>query len=161
MTTEPPRSRRVLVVEDLEDSRQSLQELIQLAVSHVEVDVAEDGVRALELLAEQPYALVLTDLRMPRTSGMGLLRAIKERGLACAVIVVTGHGGVREAVEAMRLGAYDFLTKPVDPQLLVSLIDRVLRECDAAPTTSAEDDTDEHVSLRDQTTTASDRASGG
>jgi DNA-binding NtrC family response regulator len=59
---------------------------------------------------------------------MSLLRAVKERNLTCAVIVVTGHGGVREAVEAMRLGAYDFLTKPVDPQQLVLLVDRVLRE---------------------------------
>jgi DNA-binding NtrC family response regulator len=126
--TPTPCPRRILVVEDLEDSRQSLQELLQIGVPQAEVDVAEDGVRGLELLSERPYALVLTDLRMPKASGMRLLREVKERELACAVIVVTGHGGVREAVEAMRLGAYDFLTKPVDPQQLVLLVDRVLRE---------------------------------
>ena len=120
--------RRILVVEDLEDSRQSLQELLRVGVSQTEVDAAEDGLRALELLAAQPYALVITDLRMPKASGMRLLREIRERQLPCAVIIVTGHGGVREAVEAMRLGAYDFLTKPVDPQQLVLLVDRVLRE---------------------------------
>lgn len=125
--------RRVLIVEDLEDSRQSLQDLLQIAVPHAEVDAAEDGLRALELLAERPYALVITDLRMPKASGMGLLREIKERELSCAVVIITGHGGVREAVEAMRLGAYDFLTKPVDPQQLVLLVDRVLRERAAAP----------------------------
>jgi DNA-binding NtrC family response regulator len=123
---EPPR--RILIVEDLEDSRQSLQDLLQLAVRQAEVDAAEDGVRALEMLAERPYALVITDLRMPKASGMRLLREIKERGLGCAVVIITGHGGVKEAVEAMRLGAYDFLTKPVDPQSLVLLVDRVLRE---------------------------------
>ena len=126
MLTDCPR--RVLVVEDIEDCRQSLQDLLELAVPNVEVDAAEDGVRALELLAERSYALVITDLRMPKASGMRLLREVKERELACAVVIVTGHGGVKEAVEAMRLGAYDFLTKPVDPQQLVLLVDRVLRE---------------------------------
>ena len=130
-TAPPPR--RVLVVEDLEDSRQSLQDLLQLGVPHTEVDTAEDGLKALEMLAERPYALVITDLRMPKASGMGLLRAIKERCMSCAVIIVTGHGGVKEAVEAMRLGAYDFLTKPVDPQQLVLLVDRVLRERCGSP----------------------------
>jgi DNA-binding NtrC family response regulator len=65
---------------------------------------------------------------MPKASGMRLLREIKDRELPCAVVIITGHGGVKEAVEAMRLGAYDFLTKPVDPQQLVMLVDRVLRE---------------------------------
>lgn len=124
----PAQSRRILVVEDLEDCRQSLQDLLQIAVQQVEVDAAEDGVKALEMLSERPYALVITDLRMPKASGMRLLREVKERELSCAVVVVTGHGSVKEAVEAMRLGAYDFLTKPVDPQQLVALVDRVLRE---------------------------------
>jgi DNA-binding NtrC family response regulator len=132
----PANLRRILVVEDLEDSRHSLQELLQLGVPHAEVDAAEDGMRALEMLTERPYALVLTDLRMPKASGMRLLREIKDRELPCAVIVVTGHGGVREAVEAMRLGACDFLTKPVDPKQLVLLVDRVLRER-AGPRTPA------------------------
>ena len=120
--------RRILVVEDLEDSRQSLQDLLQLGVPQTEVDTAEDGLKALEMLAQRSYSLVITDLRMPKASGMGLLREIKERCLTCTVIIVTGHGGVKEAVEAMRLGASDFLTKPVDPKQLVLLVDRVLRE---------------------------------
>jgi DNA-binding NtrC family response regulator len=131
MPAENPR--RILIVEDLEDSRQSLQELLRLGVPSTEVDAAEDGVRGLEMLLERPYALILTDLRMPKASGMWLLREVKERQLSCAVIIVTGHGGVREAVEAMRLGAYDFLTKPVDPQQLVLLVDRVLRERSVPP----------------------------
>jgi len=142
--------RRILVVEDLEDSRESLQELLQTAL-RVEVDTAEDGVAALELLAERPYALVLTDLRMPKASGMRLLREIKDRQLSCAVVVLTGHGGVREAVEAMRLGAYEFLTKPIDPQKLVALVDRVLRERAGAPPGAEEgrDASEETVSLFD------------
>jgi DNA-binding NtrC family response regulator len=122
-----PPDRRVLVVEDLDDARDSLQELLSLALS-VEVDTAEDGVRALELLGEKQYALVITDLRMPKANGMRLLREVQDRHLRCPVIVVTGHGSVKEAVEAMRLGAYDFLTKPLDPQQLIMLVDRALRE---------------------------------
>ncbi|MBP3958578.1 response regulator [Gemmata sp. G18] len=120
-------SRRILIVEDLEDSRESLQELLQEAL-HVEVDTAADGVRGLELLTERPYALVVTDLRMPKASGMRVLREVQDRALSCAVVVITGHGSVREAVEAMRLGAYDFLQKPIDPQQFVLLVDRVLRD---------------------------------
>ncbi len=79
---------------------------------------------------------------------MRLLREVKEQHMPCAVVIVTGHGGVREAVEAMRLGASDFLTKPVDPQQLVLLVERLLREPgDTAAT--AEDGSGEDVSLCD------------
>ena len=122
-----PLPRRVLVVEDLDDSRESLRELLELALS-IEVDAAEDGVRAMELLSEREYGVVITDLRMPRANGMWLLRGVRERELPCRVIVVTGHGSVKEAVEAMKLGAFDFLTKPFDPQQLIVLVDRALRE---------------------------------
>jgi DNA-binding NtrC family response regulator len=125
--TARPLPRRVLVVEDLEDSRESLRELLELALS-IEVDAAEDGVRALERLAAREYGVVITDLRMPRANGMWLLREIRDRELSCRVIVVTGHGSVKEAVEAMKLGAFDFLTKPFDPQQLIVLVDRALRE---------------------------------
>jgi len=150
-----PISRRILVVEDLEDSRESLQELLQTAL-RVDVDAAEDGVQAMQLLSQQAYALVITDLRMPKASGMWLLREMKDRQVSCAVVVVTGHGGVREAVEAMRLGAYDFLTKPLDPQQLVMMVQRVLRERCGEPLPDGEDGRDssgESVSLLDPATT--------
>ncbi len=122
-----PTIQRVLVVEDLEDTRSSLQQLIQLSLG-LEVDVAENGSRALELLTEGNYSLVITDLRMPKMGGMKLLEEIQARKLPVTVIVSTGHGGVTEAVQAMRMGAYDFLTKPPDPQHLCLLIERALRE---------------------------------
>jgi DNA-binding NtrC family response regulator len=149
-----PPARRILVVEDLEDSRESLQELLQTAL-RADVDAAADGVQAMDMLSQQTYALVITDLRMPKASGMRLLREIKERQVSCEVVVVTGHGGVREAVEAMRLGAYDFLTKPLDPQQLVMLVERVLREHGGPPPTDGEntrDTTGEAVSLLDPAT---------
>jgi DNA-binding NtrC family response regulator len=118
---------RVLVVEDLEDTRASLQELLQMSLK-LEVDTAEDGASALALLRQKPYSLVITDLRMPKLSGMKLLEAIQNERIPVTVIVTTGHGSVKDAVEAMRMGAYDFLTKPPDPQHLCLLVQRALRE---------------------------------
>ncbi len=118
---------RILVVEDIEDQRASLQELLQLQLG-LEVDVAEDGAAGLERLRSQPYSLVITDLRMPKVSGMKLLEAIEAERIPVTVIVTTGHGSVKDAVEAMRRGAYDFLTKPADPEHMSLLVKRALRD---------------------------------
>ena len=120
-------TQRVLVVEDLEDARVSLQELLQMSLG-LEVDTAEDGAGALALLRQKRYSLVITDLRMPKVGGMKLIEAIQAERIPVTVIVTTGHGSVKEAVEAMRMGAYDFLTKPADPQHLCLLVQRALRD---------------------------------
>jgi DNA-binding NtrC family response regulator len=131
--TEPPvepapeAQQRLLVVEDLEDTRTSLQELLKMSLN-LEVDVAEDGAVALEMLQQRPYSVVLADLQMPRLDGMSMIEKINEKKLPVTVIVTTGHGGVPDAVKAMRLGAYDFLLKPADPQHLCLLVQRALRE---------------------------------
>jgi DNA-binding NtrC family response regulator len=123
----PPLNQRLLVVEDLEDTRSSLQELLQMSLG-LEVDTAEDGGTALAMLRQKPYSLVITDLRMPKIGGMKLIEAIQSEKIPVTVIVTTGHGSIKDAVEAMRLGAYDFLTKPPDPQHLCLLVKRALRE---------------------------------
>lgn len=104
-----------------------MQELLQLSLN-LEVDVAEDGVSALKMLEAQAYSIVLTDLRMPRMSGMKLIEEIQARKINVTVIVTTGHGSIKDAVQAMRMGAYDFLTKPADPQHLCLLVKRALDE---------------------------------
>lgn len=118
---------RILVVEDLEDTRDSLQELLQLSLG-LEVDTAEDGAKGLAMLRERPYSIVITDLRMPKLSGMKLIEAVQAERIPVTVIVTTGHGSIKEAVDAMHLGAYDFLTKPPDPQHLCLLVKRALRD---------------------------------
>jgi DNA-binding NtrC family response regulator len=120
-------SQRILVVEDLEDPRESLKELLQLSLG-LEVDTAEDGAKALTMLKEKPFSLVITDLRMPKMSGMKLIESIQAEKIPVTIIVTTGHGSIKDAVEAMRMGAYDFLTKPPDPQHLCLLVQRALRE---------------------------------
>ena len=118
---------RLLVVEDMEDARTSIQELLRLTLK-VEVDATNDGAQALKMLEERPYSIVVTDLRMPKMSGMHLIDEIQKRQLPVTVVVTTGHGSIADAVQAMRQGAYDFLTKPVDPQHLCLLVERALRE---------------------------------
>ncbi|MFO0822036.1 MAG: sigma-54 dependent transcriptional regulator, partial [Gemmataceae bacterium] len=73
-------------------------------------------------------SLVITDLRMPKVSGMKLIEAVQNERIPVTIIVTTGHGSIKDAVEAMRQGAYDFLTKPADPQHLVLLVKRALNE---------------------------------
>jgi DNA-binding NtrC family response regulator len=120
-------TQRILVVEDMEDARTSMQELLKLSLK-IEVDATNDGAQALKLLGERPYSVVITDLRMPKLSGLQLIEEIQKRRLPATIVVTTGHGSIADAVQAMRQGAYDFLTKPVDPQHLCLLIERALRE---------------------------------
>jgi DNA-binding NtrC family response regulator len=121
------RARHLMIVDDNELTCKQLQHLLQAESSH-KVDYFTEAAQALKALEQGPYSLLLTDLRMPKMSGMDLIRQVQERHLPVTTIVTTGHGSINEAVEAIRLGAYDFLTKPVDVEQLRLVIDRALRE---------------------------------
>jgi DNA-binding NtrC family response regulator len=86
------------------------------------VDLAEDGVRALELINSNHPHIVLADLRMPRKNGLELLHDIREMGVYLPTIIISGQGDVPEAVEAIKLGAVDYLRKPVDPPHLKQIL---------------------------------------
>ena len=120
-----PSHQRLLVAEDVQDTRESLQELLQLKLG-VEVDTAADGAIALEMLRARPYSVLITDLRMPKKTGMQLIEAIQAEKIPVTTIVTTGHGGVAEAVQAMKQGAFDFQVKPADPQHLCLVVTRAL-----------------------------------
>jgi DNA-binding NtrC family response regulator len=119
--------RRILIVEDREQERKLLRQLLESPPSLV-VDTVGEGAEALERLDSRSYSIVLTDLKMPRVSGMQLIEEVQKRGLPVTVIVTTGFGGIDEAVQAMRLGAYEFLTKPIDVERLRLVVQRALRE---------------------------------
>jgi DNA-binding NtrC family response regulator len=122
-----PSKRRVLVVEDNESNRRHLRQLLESDPTLL-VEVASNGSEALQALTERPFSLVITDLKMPQLSGMQLLEEVQKRRLPVAVIFTTGYGSVTDAVQAMRLGATDFLTKPVDIDHLRLVVARALRE---------------------------------
>ncbi|MCB9744588.1 MAG: sigma-54-dependent Fis family transcriptional regulator [Alphaproteobacteria bacterium] len=116
---------RALVVDDEPGVRAFLSGALELA-DH-DVDEAGDGEEALALLAKRSYDVVITDLKMPRMDGMQLLRAIKNDQPEVEVIMLTAHGNVESAVEAMRLGAFDYLNKPISgPAELRLLVERAL-----------------------------------
>lgn len=102
---------RILIVDDEERVRLLLRALIEK--DGYECHTASNGVEALSALRENDFSVAVADLYMPELDGMGLLSAIKEAGMEAVVIILTGHGDVSSAVEAMKLGAYDFLSKPI------------------------------------------------
>jgi DNA-binding NtrC family response regulator len=115
-----PSGERVLVVEDDRAARIGLTELIR-AWGYVAED-ASDGEEALQKITTFRPGIVLTDLVMPRMDGLGLLRALQDQLTDLCVVILTAQGTVETAVEAIRDGAYDYLTKPVDPHRLQILL---------------------------------------
>ncbi len=118
--------RRILIVEDKEPERQLLKQLLEGPA--IIVDTVGEGAEALDRLDSRSYSIVITDLKMPRLSGMQLIEEVQKRRLPVTVIVTTGFGGIDEAVQVMRLGAYEFLTKPIDVERLRLVVQRALRE---------------------------------
>ena len=117
----------VLVVDDERSMREFLA--ICLRREGHQVSVAESGERALESLGESPADIVVTDLKMPgKVDGLGLLKGIRERGLDTEVIVVTAFATPQTAIEAMKQGAYDYLTKPFKVDEINAVIHRALEK---------------------------------
>jgi DNA-binding NtrC family response regulator len=103
---------KVLIVEDEESERTGLAELVQSWGYRTET--AKDGLDALDKITAWSPGIVVTDIGMPRMDGMELLERIADQPQAMAVILLTAQGTIDKAVDAMKMGAYDFLTKPVD-----------------------------------------------
>ena len=113
---------RVLIVEDDGATRSGLTELVRTWGFMAEA--AADGEEGLDKITTFRPSIVVTDLVMPRKTGLELLEALRDIDPAIAVILLTAQGTVESAVEAIRIGAYDYLTKPVDPQRLRILLDK-------------------------------------
>jgi DNA-binding NtrC family response regulator len=114
----------VVVVEDDAGEREGLVRLV--GGMGYDVDAAPSGERALELLEKRHVAVVVTDLVLPGMDGLELLAQLRSAAQPPAVLVVTGHATVESAVEAMRRGAYDFVTKPLDAVRLEVLLDKAV-----------------------------------
>ncbi|WP_082560994.1 sigma-54-dependent transcriptional regulator [Devosia sp. Root685] len=112
----------VLIVDDEEMIRTALEQWLRL--SGFTTHVADNAASALERLDEIRPHVILSDVRMPGLSGLDLLRKVRERMVPSEVILITGHGDVPMAVEAMRQGAFDFLQKPYVPDELVASLKR-------------------------------------
>src|SRR5262245_10735914 len=122
-----PLRRRLLIAEDSDSTRLAFQQMLEADLD-VQVDTVGNGTDALQALTQGHYHVLVTDLKMPGLDGMALIEQVQQRHLPTTVIVTTGYGSIEEAVRAIRLGAYDFLTKPIDLQHLRLVIERALRE---------------------------------
>lgn len=108
----------ILVVDDDEVVR--LSYFRSLKSAHCNAEVVCDGNEALRLMEQYPFDVVLLDLRMPGLDGMSVLQTIKEKWPESEVVIITGYPSIETAKEAVRLGAYDYLAKPVGPEDVIN-----------------------------------------
>lgn len=102
----------ILVIDDERSIRNTLKEILEF--EKFTVDLAEDGPGGLKKLTENQYDVALCDIKMPQMDGMELLQKAQEAGIETPVVMISGHGNIETAVEAIKLGAYDFIEKPLD-----------------------------------------------
>ncbi|MEJ2726231.1 MAG: sigma-54 dependent transcriptional regulator, partial [Deltaproteobacteria bacterium] len=119
------RSKSVLIVDDEDNIRRYLGQSLDQA--GFEVSTAEYGKEAINLLLQRHIDVVLLDLNLPDVNGLDVLKELKKIDVESIVIIITAYGDIASAVEAMRLGAYDFLTKPFDPEDIEIVIDKALK----------------------------------
>jgi CheY-like chemotaxis protein len=116
---------RILVVDDEEIVCLSVQRI--LAREGLEVDMATNAQAALAKAAERQYNLVITDLMMPELNGIELMHALREKGLDAPFLMITGYPTIKTAIQALRLGAIDYVPKPFTRQELLGPVNRALR----------------------------------
>ena len=117
---------KVLIVEDEVNERSGLAELV--GAWGYRTETAADGVEALEKVVGWNPGIIITDLKMPRMDGMELLEHVAGHPQAIAVVLLTAQGSIDAAVNAMKLGAYDFISKPVDPTRLRAILQNASRQ---------------------------------
>ncbi|HTL33122.1 MAG TPA: response regulator, partial [Kofleriaceae bacterium] len=122
--TETSDAPRILVVDDEKVIREILAEFLTL--EGYSVASVEDGEKALAELRLRPYDLVITDLKMPRLSGLQLLERIGEENISVLTVIMTGFGTVETAIEAMKKGAYDYILKPFKVEEVIHVVQRGL-----------------------------------
>ncbi|NPA95811.1 MAG: sigma-54-dependent Fis family transcriptional regulator [Thermodesulfobacteria bacterium] len=118
------RNECILVVDDSPDIRFTMSEVLK--TKGFSVESASDGQEAIEMLENRFFDIVLTDLSMPRKTGMDVLRYVTENSPETICIIITGFGTIQGAVEALKIGAYDYLCKPIKPDEVTILIDKAL-----------------------------------
>src|SRR5881397_2652758 len=122
----PMEQAKILVVEDDPDIRKILE--LYLGEKGFRVKMADGAPRALELLAEEPIDLILSDVRMPGMSGLDLLRHVKEQDPEIQLVLMSAYSSVKDAVEAIQLGAADYVEKPIDFRRLERVLHTVLEK---------------------------------
>jgi len=120
---------KILICDDELGPRESLRMILK---DKYDLLFAEDGQQAVDRLSEEAVDLILIDINMPRMSGIEALQRIKEMDPDVEVLVITGYGSVDTAIQAMKYGAYDYITKPYDMNEILRLVGKGLERRQAA-----------------------------
>lgn len=119
-------SKAILIVDDDKDMRLALQEtLIRRGYA---TTLACDGIEALDRLQEKEYQVIIADMKMPRMSGVEVLLEARNRGVNTPLILITAFGKIEDAVEAMKVGAFDYIQKPFSSEALEAIVDKALEQ---------------------------------
>jgi DNA-binding NtrC family response regulator len=127
---------RILVVDDDSGLRMAVKSAL-LATNRFEVEEAFDGVNALEKVKEKPYNMVILDVDMPRKNGLQALKEIKEHDPSIQVLILTAYGTIDMAVQAVKDGAYNYISKPIKGEVLVDIVDRAFNALNLISTAAA------------------------
>ena len=119
---------KILIIEDEEPIRRVLVRILTDEDSSFEIHEASDGKKGLELIKNDFYDLVLCDIKMPKVDGIELLQRTRKTNSTIPFIMLTGHGNIETAVESMKLGAYDFISKPPDLNRLINSVRNALEK---------------------------------
>jgi DNA-binding NtrC family response regulator len=114
---------QILLIDDERAIRRALREILEF--ENCQVHEAESGVQALQLLEQSSFDLIFSDIKMPHMDGIELLEQIKKKNLETPVVMISGHGNVETAVGAIKLGAFDFIEKPLDLNRILVLLRQV------------------------------------
>jgi DNA-binding response OmpR family regulator len=117
---------KIMIVDDEEAVRQSLEDILQL--EGYEVTSAASGDAALDIMQEQNFDLVLLDLKMPGLDGLDVMKTIRKNSPETKIVLLTGHGSMESAIEALRQGAHDYLLKPVASRELLNSVARAIAQ---------------------------------
>lgn len=130
------KTKPILIVDDEKNIRLTLSQALEAL--DIEIHAAVNGEEALGMLAESSYSLILLDLKMPGMDGMDVLRKVREEHPDIKVIIITAHGSIDAATEAMKLGAADFVQKPFAPKEIRTLVTNVLERDELTENTAGE-----------------------
>jgi len=119
---------KILIIEDEEPIRRVLVRILTDEDSSFEIHEASDGKKGLDLIKNDSYDLVLCDIKMPKVDGIELLQRTRKTNSTVPFIMLTGHGNIETAVESMKLGAYDFISKPPDLNRLINSVRNALEK---------------------------------
>ena len=119
---------KILIIEDEEPIRRVLVRILNEEDSNFEIHEASDGKKGLDSISKENFDLVLCDIKMPKIDGIELLQRTRKNNSSLPFIMLTGHGNIETAVESMKLGAYDFISKPPDLNRLITSVRNALEK---------------------------------